>query len=74
MIVPYYQQQPIIDLVDKMISLGKRLNEMDDKKTSQKDSIKDEIERTGEKIDERVYKIYGITEAEKKIIEESLKK
>lgn len=32
-----------------------------------------EIEKTDAEIDELVYKLYGITEEEKKIIEESLR-
>ena len=35
--------------------------------------LEDDIEKTDNEIDELVYKLYGITEAEKKIIEESLR-
>jgi len=35
--------------------------------------IEDDIEKTDKEIDEMVYELYGITEDEKKIIEESLK-
>ena len=31
--------------------------------------IKDEITKTDKKIDEEVYKLYGLTEEEKKIVE-----
>jgi type I restriction-modification system DNA methylase subunit len=55
------------------ISLSKRLNEIGDKKTDQRQRIEEEIERTDAKIDELVYKLYGIIESEKKIIEDSLK-
>jgi cell division septum initiation protein DivIVA len=37
------------------------------------EEIKKEVEKLEQEIDELVYKLYGITEAEKKIIEESLK-
>ena len=65
-------QEPLIDRVDKMLSLNKRLNEIGDKKTDQRARIDEEIKRTDAEIDELVYKLYGITEEEKKIIEESL--
>ena len=35
--------------------------------------IEEEIKKTDAEIDELVYRIYGITDEEKKIIEESLK-
>lgn len=35
--------------------------------------IEEEIKKTGAEIDGLVYRIYGITDEEKKIIEESLK-
>ena len=55
-----------------MLSLNKRLQE---EKLSQfeKEKIEKEINKTDNEIDELVYKLYGITEEEKKIIEESLK-
>jgi tRNA1(Val) A37 N6-methylase TrmN6 len=67
------KQQPLINLVDKMLSLNKRLNEIGDKKTDERARIEEEIRKTDAEIDALVYKIYGITEEEKKIIEESLK-
>jgi len=67
------EQQPIVKLVDKMLSLNKRLNEIGEKKTDERSRIEEEIKETDAEIDELVYKIYGITEEEKKIIEESLK-
>lgn len=41
--------------------------------TAERQRIDDEIKKTDAEIDELVYKLYGITGAEKKIIEESLK-
>ena len=38
-----------------------------------KAKIEAEIKKTDPEIDELVYKLYGITEEEKKVIEESLK-
>ncbi|MEM5792748.1 MAG: N-6 DNA methylase [Candidatus Aenigmatarchaeota archaeon] len=72
-LAPESEQQPLIKLVDKMLSLNKRLNEIGDKKTDERAKIEEEIKKTDAEIDELVYKIYGITEEEKKIIEESLK-
>ncbi|MFH2004222.1 MAG: hypothetical protein ABIK27_05730 [Bacteroidota bacterium] len=57
----------------KMLSLNKRLNELGDKKTDERSRIEKEIKKTDAEVDELVYQIYGITEEEKKIIEESLK-
>ena len=70
-LIPESEQQPFIKLVDKMLSLNKRLNELGDKKTDERARIEEEIKKTDAEIDELVYKIYGITEKEKKIIEES---
>jgi type I restriction-modification system DNA methylase subunit len=72
-IIPLEKQQPLINLVDKMLSLNKRLNEIGDKKTDERARIEEEIRKTDAEIDEFVYKIYGITDEEKKIIEESFK-
>ncbi len=67
------QQLAIVKLADKMISLNKHLNKIYNNKTEQRTKIKKEIEKTDKEIDELVYKIYGIVDEEKKIIEESLK-
>jgi type II restriction/modification system DNA methylase subunit YeeA len=56
-----------------MLSLNKCLNEIGAKKTDERAEIEEEIKHTDNEIDELVYKIYGITDEEKKIIEESLK-
>ncbi len=63
----------IVVKVERMIQLNKKLSQIGDKKTDERVKIEDEIKRTDKEIDELVYKIYGITEEEKKIIEESLK-
>lgn len=60
-------------LVHKMLSLNKRLNELGDKMTDERKGIEEETKKTDADIDELVYKIYGITDEEKKIIEDSLK-
>ncbi len=66
------QQQPIIKLVDHMLSLNKQLQEMGDKKTAQTAKLEEEIKKTDKEINDLVYKLYNITEEEKKIIEESV--
>jgi len=71
--IPFLEQDKFIILIDKMLSLNKRLNEIGDKKTDERAKIKEEIKKTDNEIDELVYKIYGITDEEKKIIEDSLK-
>jgi len=63
----------ISDLVDKILSLNHRLASLGDKKTDERAKIEEEIKKTDAEIDEVVYKIYGITEEEKRVIEESLK-
>ncbi|MCK4475121.1 MAG: N-6 DNA methylase [Methanophagales archaeon] len=60
----------IIRLVDKILSLNKRRNELKDKKTDERARIEEEIKKTDKEIDELVYKLYDITEEEKKIIED----
>ncbi len=59
--------------LNRMLSLNKRLHELKDKSTDEKAKIEAEIKKTDEDINDLVYKLYGITEEEKKIIEESLK-
>jgi len=56
-----------------MLSLNKKLKEIGDKNTLEKQKIQEEIKKTNNEIDELVYQLYGITEQEKKVIEESLK-
>ena len=56
-----------------MLSLHKRLNELGEMQTPERERIEEDIKKTDAEIDELVYKLYGITDEEKKIIEESLK-
>lgn len=67
------QRKPIIKLVAKMLALNESLSQTEDKMTDKRAKLEDEIKQTDQTIDELVYKIYGITESEKKIIENSLK-
>jgi len=61
----------IIKLVDRMLSLNKRLNEIGDKKTDERAKIEEKIKKTDAEIDELVYELYGLSEKEIKIVEEA---
>ena len=63
----------LIETVDKLLTLNNRLNEIGDKKTDERSRIEEEIDKTDEEIDNLVYKIYGITEEEKRVIDRSFK-
>ena len=65
-------QNKIIDLVDQAISLQ---NKFHDNKLSgnEKERLEQQIKNIDYEIDQEVYKLYGITKEEQKIIEESLK-
>ncbi len=65
-------QKEIVNLVDTLLKLNNEMDEIEDKNTERKEKLKTEIKNVDSEIDELVYKIYGITDAEKKIIEESL--
>ncbi len=67
------KQGKLINLVDKMLSLHNRLNELGDKHTVERERIEEDIKKTNAEIDELVYQLYGITDEEKRIIEESLR-
>ena len=80
----YIENIPIVlpekDIVERLSKLSKTqleknklLTEFGNKNTSETAKLKEEIEKIDREIDELVYKIYGITEKEKQIIEESLK-
>lgn len=59
--------------VEKIEKLNSRLAEFGGKKTPESAQISEEIARIDAEIDELVYTIYGITNEEKRVIEESLK-
>lgn len=68
----FEKQQKLIKLVDKILLRNKRLNEIKNKKTEEEALLRKEIQEIDEKIDQEVYKLYGITLEEQKIIEKSL--
>ena len=67
------EKSKLAELAKRQLENSKRLNEFRDKKTSESAKLEEEIKKTDNEIDELVYQLYGITDEEKKIIEESLK-
>jgi type I restriction-modification system DNA methylase subunit len=67
------QEIEITQRVEKMLQLNETLLTIGDKLTDERTRIENEIAKTDSEIDELVYRIYGITESEKKIIESSSK-
>ena len=66
------QEKKITELVNKMLELQKKYH--DEKIIGrEKELLKQQIDNVDYEIDELVYQLYGITEEEKKIIEESLR-
>ena len=57
-----------VKLADKMLFLNKELREVPEH-SDKWESVKSEIEKTDKKIDEEVYRLYGLTEEEIKIVE-----
>ncbi len=66
------QEQRMVELVDQMLSLQKKLHESK-LSGNEKERLEQQIKNIDYEIDQEVYKLYGITKAEQKIIEESLK-
>jgi len=56
-------------LVDKMLDLHKQLQALSEVQSAEREALQKEIERTDKEIDNLVYRLYGITEEERKIIE-----
>lgn len=66
------QEQKIIGLVDTMLSLQKQLHE-GKPSGNEKERLEQQIKNTDYEIDQEVYKLYGLTKEEVKIVEDSLK-
>ncbi|MBI4823180.1 MAG: hypothetical protein HY805_02985 [Nitrospirae bacterium] len=58
----------LVSLVDRMLELHKKKSSMPP--SSERDKIEREIAVTDEKIDEIVYNLYGVTDEERKIVED----
>jgi type I restriction-modification system DNA methylase subunit len=67
------QEIELTQYVEKILQLNEKLLKIGDKLTDERAVIEDEIKKTDSEIDELVYKIYGLTEDEKAIVESSLK-
>ncbi|MEK7650961.1 MAG: N-6 DNA methylase [Patescibacteria group bacterium] len=61
-------QKLIISYVDKIILLNKEFHDVEEN-SNEWERLKSEIGRTDKKIDEEVYKLYGLTEEEIKTVE-----
>ena len=66
------QEAGMMELVGTMLRLNQKLVEFGGKQTDGRTQLEKEIAETDAKIDQLVYVIYGLTEEEKKIIEDSL--
>ena len=66
-------QQRLSSLANKLLDLGKKYVQIKDKQTDSKAQLEKEIQKLDNEINEEIYKLYGITEEEEKIIEDSLK-
>ena len=62
------EQDKIVDLVKTMLSLNRELQK-EPENSNKWDEIRSEIEKTDKKIDEEVYKLYGLTSDEIVIVE-----
>jgi len=63
----------IVDCVDKLLTINKKINVIGDKKTNEKLKLERERKKIDKQIDSLVYNVYGLTKEEINIIEESLK-
>lgn len=59
----------LVELVETMLDLNRKIQNT---KGNERDLIQRQIEKTDREIDEIVYKLYNITNEEKKIIEENI--
>ncbi len=73
-VASHSDQENVAKLVDRMLNLNKKLFEFGETQTSERARTEEEIKRTDAEIDDLVYKIYGITDDERKTIEESTKR
>jgi type I restriction-modification system DNA methylase subunit len=64
----------LVALVDKMLELNERLAPIRNVLSEERDKLLREIEHTDTKIDQKVYDLYGLTEEERKVVEDAIKK
>ena len=60
-------------LVNKIILLKNKLNKMGEIIADEREDLENQVQEINNQINQEVYKLYGLTDKEKKIIEESLK-
>lgn len=61
----------LVALVERMLELNKRLAPIRNTPCNERDELMHEIRLTDRQIDNLVYDLYGLTEEERKIVEES---
>lgn len=64
--------KPLTKIANKMAELSKKYAKMSDKHTSETDRVKRQIKETDNEIDQLVYKLYGLTEKEIRVVENIL--
>ena len=52
-----------------MLELQARLRPMQDLPTSERDDLQREVDRVDSELDDLVYELYGLTEAERRLVE-----
>jgi hypothetical protein len=58
--------------MERMLQLNDRLLRIGDKHTDERTRVEEEVRNTHDKLDALIHQVYGITEAEEKIIENDL--
>ena len=66
------EQAPLINLANKMLALNKQLIQIYDKKSDERIGLEQEIKNIDATIEGLVYELYGISDDERKLIEDSL--
>ena len=69
--VPKARDPKIEKLVEKMLELAQKIAALRDKETDEKRKAEKVVQTVDSEINQLVYKLYGVTEEEKKIIEGS---
>jgi len=65
------EQKLVIDLVQNMLILKKRLMELEDKQTNERIKIENDIKKVDKEIDEIIYNLYTVSRGQIQIIEKA---
>ena len=65
-------KKEVVPLVDRITVLNREINELGIKHTERRARLEEEIQRTDRSIDILVYKLYGITDEQKELIEKEI--